>query len=346
MPPRDRRSAESTSLGLFWDAFLAGDNAGDEALPRAATETVRALHELDDVPGPDPQLVARMWAEAVRQAGTDRVPVTSPSVTHAEIRRTGLSSDTIQHLLRTLYAASLAGAIAGALTIGLGLRAAMRVSGLLTDPARRGLLTEAGNRVGEFTVAGTLVLVLLGAAFGIAGGLAYAIVRPWLPWSGGRRGLLFGAALFALAGSSLFENGRNPDYREFGIPGVNVCLFGFLPILYGLVVAPLSDRLQHSLVQRERRLPAHPKQVVTWQVSILGLALFFTLIVVLAEPALLGLVALVPIRAGLAHLVGRFDSPADLLRRPVVALPAYALVILPCLVGLALTLQAIERILV
>ena len=56
--------------------------------------------------------------------------------------------------------------------------------------------------------------------------------------------MLFGFMLFALGGQSLFEHGQNPDYRRFGIAGLNVCLFGLLPVLFGATVGPLADRLE------------------------------------------------------------------------------------------------------
>lgn len=346
MRPRDHLTAEQDQLRLFWDAFVSGEATADEALPRETTKTVRALHEFDDVPGPDPQLVARIWADALRRAGTDAQPAAAPAANRSLARRVVDAVNSAQPALRALHAAMLAGAVAGALTLGLGLRAAMRIAGFLTEPAERGLLTEAGNRVGQITVAGTIFIVIMGAVLGVAGGVAYAIVRPWLPWSGWRRGLLFGVALFAVGGSSLYEHGRNPDYREFGIAGVNVCLFGVLPILYGLVAAPLTDRIQAAFARRSGIAPAHPKLATARRALGFAAVAVFLVLGILAAPPLIALVALAVFRAGLVRAVGRFESPTDLLRRPVIAVPAYAVVVLPCLVGLLLTLQAVERILV
>ena len=248
----------------------------------------------------------------------------------------------------TLATGAVAGFLAGAIAIGLGMRVAMRVAAALTDPAQRGLLTENGEEVGRMTLDGTIGLVLTGAMVGAFGGMIYQIVRPWLPWAGWRRGLLFGVMLFAVGGQSLFEHGQNPDYRRFGIAGLNVCLFGLLPILFGAMVGPLADRLEPrmTLLFAPRRMGVG-KQLL-WAAVVLPVVLVILIgfVGLLFYGGFVGLVLLLPMaRVLIAHLAGRFDSPADLLRRPLLAAPAYALIIVPCVIGLALTLQSIGRIL-
>ena len=94
----------------------------------------------------------------------------------------------------------------------------MRVSGALAPDFAQGVSTEAGNRVGEITLGGTLVLVfIIGIAAGITGAVLYAVFRPWLAWAGRFRGVAFGVVLFA-AGSATSDV-LNPDNPDFFIVG-------------------------------------------------------------------------------------------------------------------------------
>ena len=96
-----------------------------------------------------------------------------------------------------------------------------------------------------------------GMLLGVAGGAIYALIRPWLPWGGWRRGLVFGLLLTMTFGAVMLDNGENPDYRRFGVPFLNVCLFNLLPVAFGLLVVPLAERL-------DRRLPAPPLAGSIW----------------------------------------------------------------------------------
>lgn len=152
-------------------------------------------------------------------------------------------------LLRAMGIGVLAGLAAGFVAGGVGSRLAMKVVALTAGPGARGLITENGNRIGAFT-ADTIFLGVFGAFLGVFGGLLYVALRPWLPRSGRRRGLTFGALLLAACGTAIIE-GENFDFHRFGIPVLNIALFGGLFLLFGLVVAPLADRA-------ERAFPAIP----------------------------------------------------------------------------------------
>lgn len=152
-------------------------------------------------------------------------------------------------LLRAMGIGVLAGLGAGFVAGGVGSRLAMKVVALTAGPGARGMITENGNRIGAFT-ADTIFLLVFGSFLGIFGGLLYVALRPWLPASGRRRGLAFGTVLLAACGTAVIER-ENFDFHHFGIPVLNIALFGGLFLLFGLVVAPLADRA-------ERAFPAIP----------------------------------------------------------------------------------------
>ena len=152
-------------------------------------------------------------------------------------------------LLRATGIGVLAGLGAGFVAGGVGSRLAMKAVALTAGPGARGMITENGNRIGVFT-ADTIFLLFFGSFLGVFGGLLYVALRPWLPRSGRRRGLAFGALLLAGCGTAVIERG-NFDFHHFGIPVLNIALFAALFLLFGLVVAPLADRA-------DRAFPAIP----------------------------------------------------------------------------------------
>ncbi len=116
-------------------------------------------------------------------------------------QRWEMSQRAIEAFARTVAIGALSGFVVGLIAGGVGSRLAMRVSGILTEPAFRSVLTENDNVVGEITVGGTAMLILLGGIFGAAGGLLYVAMRPWVAEAGRWRGLVFGVVILALLGS-------------------------------------------------------------------------------------------------------------------------------------------------
>jgi hypothetical protein len=149
----------------------------------------------------------------------------------------------LARLVRSTGIASLAGAAAGLIAGGLGSRLAMRISAIQAGPECRSLVTDNGNQCGDITVGGTGFLLLFGAlGFGCSSGLAYLAVRPAIDRLGKWRGLGFGLLLLGTFGFSIIT-GENPDFRRFGPAGLNVAMFSAIFILFGLLVAPVYDRL-------------------------------------------------------------------------------------------------------
>jgi hypothetical protein len=138
---------------------------------------------------------------------------------------------------------SLAGLIAGVLVGGLLGRVVMRISGFTAGPSLVGVTTENGNRVGDITFGGTLALVVfVGLASGVLGGIIYAITEPWLrrvrPW----HGLAYGVALLLAFGFNVLDP-NNFDFMRFGIPLLNVAMFAALFVIFGVAIAWFFDAL-------------------------------------------------------------------------------------------------------
>ncbi len=144
----------------------------------------------------------------------------------------------LAELVRHIAGVGIAGVVTGLVVGGLGGRLFMRVSGALAPDFAQGVSTEAGNRVGEITLGGTLGLVLfIGIAAGITGAVLYAVFRPWLAWAGRFRGVAFGVVLFAVgSATSDLLNPDNPDFFIVGNKPLNVAMIVALFLGYGAMI--------------------------------------------------------------------------------------------------------------
>lgn len=151
----------------------------------------------------------------------------------------------------------------------------MRIAGATGSRIAQGRLTEAGFRVGEVTVGGTVALVLfVGLFVGIIGAVLYVVFRPWLAWTGRARGLVFGAVLFALGSAA--SDVMNPDNVDFFILGndvVNVLAIATLFLVFGVVLEEVHRAL-------DRAIPERRSTTVVWVVVVgFGLVLGLPLVV-------------------------------------------------------------------
>lgn len=103
------------------------------------------------------------------------------------------------------------------------------------SPGARGLTSDDGFVMGRFTVAGSLNLVLVGAALGIVGAAVYAAVRWLQPAAFGLRV----AATSVCAGVGVGALVVHRDGLDFTLlePGAAVALFVALPATYGALLA-------------------------------------------------------------------------------------------------------------
>ncbi len=147
------------------------------------------------------------------------------------------------HLGRILWRCSLLGLLVGLVVGGGGSRLAMRIVALVNDEFT-GTRTDAGERVGQITAGGTLFLLFLGSFVGTFGGAAYALLRAWLPRRTLLRGLVFGLGLLALTAfpEALVDSG-GVDFEFFQPVELSIAMFAALPLLYGVALSALADRL-------------------------------------------------------------------------------------------------------
>jgi hypothetical protein len=151
----------------------------------------------------------------------------------------------------------LAGAVLGALLLGLGGRLAMSV-----------IQVTHGFPM-EWSWGGTWQVILPGAALGPAAGLAYALARPHLPPARLAGGLVFGSAHAALWVAIYFLRPAGPIELS-GAPIMGSALFAGLLLAFGVALAWLEERWRPACA--ERRVPA-AAMVAMWALAAAGFGL-------------------------------------------------------------------------
>ena len=254
----------------------------------------------------------------------------------------------VEALMRALTVGTLSGFVAGLIAGGVASRIAMRIVAITAGDADQGAFTDAEATVGEITAGGTTFLIFLGGMAGALGGLLYLAVRRWLADAGRWRGLVFSALLLAIYGSSIID-GNNPDFDEFGSPGLNIAMFASLFIIFGLLVAPLFERIERGLPRVSLRpsglgalaaegfglllvLPALGSLGILAQQEALLLLLPYTLLVMPLGAHVLGLAN------------GGFERLSDLRGRPGLLAAALALLAAPLAAGITLDVRAVVEI--
>jgi hypothetical protein len=138
----------------------------------------------------------------------------------------------------------MAGMFTGFIVGGVGGRLVMRVSAIAAPERVTGIPTEAGNRVGDITVGGTLELVIFVGIFsGLFGALAYLATEPWLEWTGRWHVPVFAMGLLAVASPVVID----PDNLDFAIlrnRELNVAMFMGLFIAFGLLIGLLRPVIE------------------------------------------------------------------------------------------------------
>jgi hypothetical protein len=147
--------------------------------------------------------------------------------------------DDVLAVARPLSAAVGAGALAGFVIGGVGGRIAMFVLRLTSDPGVRGLESDDGFTIG---IVSSASLFLLGATtvLGLFGGVAYLLIRAWLPPR--TRPWVFGA-LCGLVGGALVIRPGGIDFTRLSPLWLAVSMFVALPAAYGVTVARSAERL-------------------------------------------------------------------------------------------------------
>ena len=133
--------------------------------------------------------------------------------------------------VRLLAVGVVCGAAAGALA-GVWARAAMRMVAL-------GVADGVGITP-DFTVAGSLAIVLSGALIGAPAGLVYGLVADRLPGPTRVRGLLFAGILLVLLGPLFFFG--NEEFFSVGRVALFVPPFAIFGALLGIAFVPARAR--------------------------------------------------------------------------------------------------------
>ena len=141
--------------------------------------------------------------------------------------------------LRLVSLGILSGLLVGIL-MGIAARMAMRIVALVVN---QGL---------EFTVGGTLGILLMVSLSSVLLGLIFVAVRKYLPAAGLLKGLAFSGLVFLCIGIPFLLGLLGPaDEVAVGPPLLGRSLFGALFLIYGLAVEMIFERLL-SLTARLR----------------------------------------------------------------------------------------------
>jgi hypothetical protein len=144
----------------------------------------------------------------------------------------------IEWLARRIGAGFGAGLLAGAAT-GLGARLLMFAI-RRANAAFDGATTHGDFVNGQWTLEGTLNLVLQGTFVGGVGGLLYLALRPLLRGPSVLRGLELGAITLFWMGSLVLDGSY--EYSRYVSTWIAVAAFASLYPFFGVLVAVLADR--------------------------------------------------------------------------------------------------------
>ena len=149
-------------------------------------------------------------------------------------------------LFRYVAVCLAAGLGAGLIAAGAGGRVVMRLLAI-TSPDAEFSITEAGARIGEITLDGTLSFItFVGLPAGLLMGALYALAGPLLP-RGRAGGAALGAILLVLVGFSEPLRAENFDFNLVGPDSLSVLAFTALAVFQGVLVVAIAARLSRGV---------------------------------------------------------------------------------------------------
>lgn len=179
-------------------------------------------------------------------------------------------SDYAQRFGRGTIAIMLGSLPVGLVILGLGGRLIMKILAVTSPPTLDGAITDNGNRITEFTVGGTMEIVVFVGLFGAVGlMLLFVSVRGWLPASGWRRRGAF-AAIAAVIGGAVAVDPGNKDFALVRPVWLGIALFILLPGVAGLVEVLVVDRLDAAFQGTPFRWWWIPLAVPTLLLALVG----------------------------------------------------------------------------
>jgi hypothetical protein len=141
----------------------------------------------------------------------------------------------VNAVLRRMSLLTLSCILSAFVVGGIGGRIVMRISASAAGQSMVGRITENGNRIGQFTIVGTLFLILLiGIFVALFGTVIVVASDPWLRWLGPLEGLGFGLATLAINGQQ--DNFGSTDFLILEPASLNISMFVALNLLFGLAV--------------------------------------------------------------------------------------------------------------
>ena len=247
--------------------------------------------------------------------------------------------DPIDRGLRALGRSGAAGVAAGLLVGGIGGRAVMRISAIAADSD--GLLTEGGNRVGDITVAGTIVLFIFGGALpGAFGGMVLFTIDPWLPRRPALRALSHAVVFPVMVGATIVA-AENRDFLFLDPPELNIAMFLLLFAAFGAVAVVIDVKLDSVMPTSPKR---HPPSGPRYEATIFAAPAVVVALLLLADTKPLEAMFLVLVGAATSIHLGQVSvkaSPAHSRRLRVLGTGA---VLGACLAGAFSLASEIERI--
>jgi hypothetical protein len=185
--------------------------------------------------------------------------------------------------LRTLACVLTAGFVAGLLAVGLGGRLVMRTLAATSGMDAQGRFTEAGERVGEITLGGSIgFFVFAGLLIPLASSLVYIPLRRILPRPAWISGSLFGLLLLATFGVSDPLSPDNIDFAILSPTWLAVALVCLTALLYGVTFSAIVARLDGTLVPLDQLRSDAPRRRKLANLSLVWLLIAFPL----AAPAI------------------------------------------------------------
>jgi hypothetical protein len=216
---------------------------------------------------------------------------------------------------------TVAGIPTGMLVAGVGSRLAMLLLRVTSDDSVKGLESDDGFTIGEFTMSGTYNLLLLGAVVGVIGAGAYRMVRPWLIGPVWLRRVTVALGAGAVVGSMLIH-ADGVDFRALTPTWLAIALFVALPATFAVAVGVAVDRVEGT--QSWTRRPR-----IRWLLPLVCIVLFPLSLFALAFSAV---VLAVLVTIGAWH--GGRDERDE--RSPAAAHPALVLTVRAAWLGIAL----------
>jgi hypothetical protein len=324
-----RNDLNPRALSESWDRQIAAgvtDSGSDSA------DVVVMMFQAGTFPPLDPQVEGDIW---------NRVLAGAVQGTHLS-GRLGTDPSLKVNPMAVVVWAVISGAVGGFVG-GISARLAMRLAGFLTDDRNRFMLTDNGNRVGEITFDGTMFLAGAAAGVGIALSLLYVSVRSYLPGNWMHRSALWSVLFLATLGFVVMDP-ENPDYHRFGPATFNVIVFSSLYLVIGFATSamvewgfrfqPIASRMNKPLGRRTEWLV----NGASLPVLAIGALVCLSGTIILGGPTVLVV--------GTLFVLARLTDPwLQRVRSLPSALQSQGLLVVPALLGFALTLSNIVEIL-